>query len=322
MSSSTRSPGRAAAPRGDCSPSWPTAASTSPASGATTCSATCRRPARCASGPVDDGEQRFVLLDEWIPAPRRLEREEALAELALRFFRGHGPATVKDLARWAGLPHDRGPGRPRRRAGRPRAARGRRRRVLPRPGDRPTCSPACRAEACGAFLLPGFDEFVLGYGDRSGGGRPGVRRADRAGRQRHVPADRRPRGPDRRHLGLHRPGRRSGWSPPSRSPRSHAVSNARSRGSPRHCPSPRTAARSSPSPPRFHQEDRDLPVGLLLVVGVVGKTATARSHHTALSSPVSSRATPSHGSGPSCTVTWSGAARRLATQAGSVGAPP
>jgi hypothetical protein len=24
-----------------------------------------------------------------------------------------------------------------------------------------------RAEACGTFLLPGFDEFVLGYGDRS-----------------------------------------------------------------------------------------------------------------------------------------------------------
>jgi hypothetical protein len=26
----------------------------------------------------------------------------------------------------------------------------------------------CRAEACGTLLLPGFDEFVLGYGDRSG----------------------------------------------------------------------------------------------------------------------------------------------------------
>ena len=50
-----------------------------------------------------DGEQQFVLLDEWIPDPRRLDREEALAELALRFFRGHGPATVKDLARWAYL---------------------------------------------------------------------------------------------------------------------------------------------------------------------------------------------------------------------------
>src|SRR5206468_3687316 len=54
-------------------------------------------------GPTKDGEQLFVLLDAWVPAPRRLEREEALAELTLRYFAGHGPATVADLVRWAGL---------------------------------------------------------------------------------------------------------------------------------------------------------------------------------------------------------------------------
>jgi len=48
-------------------------------------------------GPTEDGDQQFVLLDEWVPTPRRLDREEALGELALRFFRSHGPATVKDL---------------------------------------------------------------------------------------------------------------------------------------------------------------------------------------------------------------------------------
>src|SRR3712207_1412920 len=54
-------------------------------------------------GPTDgDGDQLFVRLDDWIREPRRLDREEALAELALRFFRGHGPATVQDLVRWAG----------------------------------------------------------------------------------------------------------------------------------------------------------------------------------------------------------------------------
>jgi hypothetical protein len=52
-------------------------------------------------GPTRDGDQLFVLLDEWVPAPRRLDREEALGELVLRYFRGHGPATVKDLTRWA-----------------------------------------------------------------------------------------------------------------------------------------------------------------------------------------------------------------------------
>jgi winged helix DNA-binding protein len=38
-----------------------------------------------------------------VPAPRRLGRTEALAELALRYFTGHGPATERDLAYWASL---------------------------------------------------------------------------------------------------------------------------------------------------------------------------------------------------------------------------
>ena len=38
-------------------------------------------------GPTRDGDQLFVLLDEWVPAPRRLDREATLGELALRYFR-------------------------------------------------------------------------------------------------------------------------------------------------------------------------------------------------------------------------------------------
>jgi hypothetical protein len=38
-----------------------------------------------------------------VPTPRRLDRTEALAELALRYFTGHGPATDADLAYWATL---------------------------------------------------------------------------------------------------------------------------------------------------------------------------------------------------------------------------
>ena len=38
-----------------------------------------------------------------VPDPRRLDRAEALAELARRYFTGHGPATEKDLAYWATL---------------------------------------------------------------------------------------------------------------------------------------------------------------------------------------------------------------------------
>ncbi len=117
-------------------------------------------------GPMADGEQSFVLMDEWLPGPRQLAAEEALAELAGRFFRGHGPATVKDLARWAGLRVTES--RSGLAAALPELAR------LEVDGveyfldpETPDVLAACREEARGTFLLPGFDEFVLGYGDRS-----------------------------------------------------------------------------------------------------------------------------------------------------------
>jgi hypothetical protein len=117
-------------------------------------------------GPMDDGEQQFVLLDEWVPGPRRLERDEALGELALRFFAGHGPATVKDLVRWAGvLVRDVKAGL---------AVVGDRLEQLDVDGTPHWMDPltperlaAARTEADAVHLLPGFDELVLGYADRS-----------------------------------------------------------------------------------------------------------------------------------------------------------
>lgn len=55
------------------------------------------------SGAVVDGEHTYALMSERVPEPRRLDRTEALAELALRYFTGHGPATERDLAYWATL---------------------------------------------------------------------------------------------------------------------------------------------------------------------------------------------------------------------------
>ena len=55
------------------------------------------------SGPVAGSEHTYALMEERVPAPRRLSRTEALAELALRYFTGHGPATERDLAYWATL---------------------------------------------------------------------------------------------------------------------------------------------------------------------------------------------------------------------------
>jgi hypothetical protein len=55
------------------------------------------------SGPMRAREQTYALLDERAPVARRLDREEALAELALRYVTGHGPVTERDLAYWATL---------------------------------------------------------------------------------------------------------------------------------------------------------------------------------------------------------------------------
>ena len=55
------------------------------------------------SGEPADGQHTYALLSDRVPEPRRLERDEALAELARRYFTGHGPATEKDLAYWATL---------------------------------------------------------------------------------------------------------------------------------------------------------------------------------------------------------------------------
>lgn len=48
-------------------------------------------------GATQGKQQTFTLLDEWVRTPRRLDREEALGELALRYFRSHGPATARIL---------------------------------------------------------------------------------------------------------------------------------------------------------------------------------------------------------------------------------
>jgi hypothetical protein len=117
-------------------------------------------------GPTDGGQQLFVLAREWIRARRELDGEQALAELALRFVLGHGPATAADLARWSGLTLTAA------RAG--LAAVRDRLAVLTLDGVEHLLDPAVpdllaqvRAQARGVFLLPGFDEFVLGYADRS-----------------------------------------------------------------------------------------------------------------------------------------------------------
>jgi hypothetical protein len=69
----------------------------------TVVTATAEASALICSGPRHDGEHTHALLAERAPAARRLDRPAALAELALRYITGHGPATDRDLAYWASL---------------------------------------------------------------------------------------------------------------------------------------------------------------------------------------------------------------------------
>lgn len=58
---------------------------------------------RVCSGVPRDGEHTYARFDDRVPAPRLLDRDDALAELARRYFAAHGPATDRDLAYWATL---------------------------------------------------------------------------------------------------------------------------------------------------------------------------------------------------------------------------
>jgi hypothetical protein len=55
-------------------------------------------------GPLVGREHAYVLVRDWLGAPPRVDRGRALAELARRYLRGHGPAEDRDLAVWSGLP--------------------------------------------------------------------------------------------------------------------------------------------------------------------------------------------------------------------------
>ena len=111
------------------------------------------------NGLMAGKEPAFVLRDEWVRHPVKLDRDTALAELAVRYFRSHGPATLHDFVWWTGLTV--------RDARTAIAAAGQ--AVTQRTltdcehwftGDDDAPAPSA------VELLPAFDEHLLGYQDR------------------------------------------------------------------------------------------------------------------------------------------------------------
>ncbi|OIH95054.1 hypothetical protein BIU97_03690 [Curtobacterium sp. MCBA15_009] len=117
-----------------------------------------------AWGPTARVGQRLVLLDEWAPpatAPSATtpdERDEALRRVLLGYLRGRGPAPATDAAAWTKLP-----------LGDVRRARAAAGAAVEDLGDGLLAladRPAVGGVPAG-HLLPGFDEYLLGYADRS-----------------------------------------------------------------------------------------------------------------------------------------------------------
>ena len=115
-----------------------------------------------ASGPRLGKQFSYVLLDERAPAGGAFDRDAALAELARRYVTSHGPATAADLANWSGLT----------------LTDARRGIEAARPAllhedvngqalwfaDAPLPP---RSPSPTAYLLSIYDEYIIGYRDRS-----------------------------------------------------------------------------------------------------------------------------------------------------------
>jgi hypothetical protein len=118
------------------------------------------------SGACRGKQFTYALLDERVPAASAIDRDEALSRLAERYFATRGPASASDFAWWSGLTVGDAK----------RAIEIRGSKLTPvtvgetrmwmversKPAPSPTGS---------AHLLPNYDEYFIGYRDRSAIGR-------------------------------------------------------------------------------------------------------------------------------------------------------
>jgi hypothetical protein len=114
------------------------------------------------NGPRRGKQFTYALMDERVPATPAIDDDEALGRLAARFVRGHGPASTRDLARWASLPQ----------ATAKRAVEIAGAELVTRTfdGTKLLVTPDARRPvrgALGAQLLCIYDEYFAGFKDRA-----------------------------------------------------------------------------------------------------------------------------------------------------------
>jgi len=55
------------------------------------------------SGPMKNKKTTYTLYSAQVKKNEKLEKEEALSRLAVKYFKSHGPATIKDFSWWGGI---------------------------------------------------------------------------------------------------------------------------------------------------------------------------------------------------------------------------
>lgn len=106
-------------------------------------------------GPDRGREPSFVLVDDWLPhAPTGPRGEDALGELARRFFQAFSPATAADFATWSGLASGRA------------IAQIRDELTPVQVNGRAGFTLGEVEPQRGLRLLPAYDNYLVGYRDR------------------------------------------------------------------------------------------------------------------------------------------------------------
>lgn len=114
------------------------------------------------SGKRQGNQFTYALLDERVTHKEILNKEEALAELTSRYFKSRGPATIRDFATWSGLTMADC------KKGIEMMIRFLQKEVIE--GQEYFFNPQTSIpskQPYKIYLLPIYDEFIMGYKDRS-----------------------------------------------------------------------------------------------------------------------------------------------------------
>ncbi|MES2388609.1 MAG: winged helix DNA-binding domain-containing protein [Bacteroidota bacterium] len=119
-------------------------------------------------GPMQGKQYTLALTQDWLPGISQISREKALAEVALRYFTSHGPATLQDFAWWIPLSAaDAAAGLKAVKYELIQVNAGNRTLWMHKDAHTKQLSGSQSLGEAQAIFLPAYDEYLFGYKDRS-----------------------------------------------------------------------------------------------------------------------------------------------------------